>query len=46
MAAVIVFQRINGPILLGTTTDEAAMSAAMPMAPIWIAELEQRMRPP
>ena len=32
VAAVIVFQRIVGPVLLGTATDEAVIAAAMPMA--------------
>jgi glutathione S-transferase len=40
-AAVIVFQRIIGPVLLGTATDEAAIAAAMPMARICIAELNR-----
>jgi len=40
-AAVIVFQRIIGPVLLGTTTDEAAIAAAMPMAHACIAELDR-----
>ncbi len=40
-AAVIVFQRIIGPVLLGAATDEAAIAAAMPMARICIAELNR-----
>jgi glutathione S-transferase len=32
VAAVIVFQRIIGPALLGIATDEAAIAAAVPMA--------------
>lgn len=40
-AAVIVFQRIIGPALLGTATDEGAIAAAMPMARICIAELDR-----
>ena len=40
VAAVIVFQRIIGPALLGTTTDEAAIEAAMPLARICIAEVD------
>jgi glutathione S-transferase len=40
-AAVIVFQRIVGPALLGTLTDEAAITAAMPMARTCIAELDR-----
>jgi glutathione S-transferase len=38
---VIVFQRIIGPTLLGTTTDEAAVAAAVPMARVCIAELDR-----
>lgn len=41
VAAVVVFQRIVGPVLLGTTTDEAAIAAAMPMAKTCIAELDR-----
>jgi glutathione S-transferase len=41
VAAVIVFQRIIGPALLGTTTDEAVIAAAMPMGRICISELER-----
>ncbi len=40
-AAVIVFNRIIGPTLLGTTTDEAAVAAAVPMARVCIAELDR-----
>jgi glutathione S-transferase len=41
VAAVIVFQRIIGPVLLGTVTDEAAIDAVMPMARSCIAELNR-----
>lgn len=41
VAAVIVFQRIVGPMLLGTTTDEPAIAAAMPMGRTCIAELDR-----
>jgi len=41
VAAVIVFQRIVGPVLLGTATDEAVIAAAMPMAKLCIAELDR-----
>jgi glutathione S-transferase len=41
VAAVIVFQRIIGPVLLGTATDEAAVAAAMPMAEVCITELNR-----
>jgi glutathione S-transferase len=41
VAAVIVFQRIVGPALLGVTTDEAACVAALPMARTCIGELER-----
>jgi glutathione S-transferase len=40
-AAVIVFNRIVGPTLLGTTTDEAAVAAAVPMARVCVAELDR-----
>jgi glutathione S-transferase len=40
-AAIVVFQRIVGPALLGMATDEAAIEAAMPMARTCIAELDQ-----
>lgn len=40
-AAVIVFNRIVGPALLGTATDEAAIEAAMPIARTCIAELDR-----
>lgn len=39
-SAVIVFERIVGPILLGGTTDEGAVEAAVPMARTCIAELD------
>ena len=32
VSAVIVFQRIVGPVLMKTTPDEAAIAAALPMA--------------
>jgi len=41
VAAVIGFQRIIGPVLLGTRTDESAIAAAMPLARVCIGELEQ-----
>jgi glutathione S-transferase len=41
VAAVIVFQRIIGPTLLGAPTDEAAIAAAQPMARTCIAELDR-----
>jgi glutathione S-transferase len=41
VAAVIVFQRVVGPTLLGIATDEAAIEAAMPMARICITELDR-----
>jgi glutathione S-transferase len=41
VAAVIVFQRIVGPKLLGTPTDEAAITAALPMARTCITELDR-----
>jgi glutathione S-transferase len=41
VAAVIVFNRIVGPALLGIATDEAAIEAAMPMARTCIAELDR-----
>src|SRR5262245_17413968 len=40
-AAVIAFQRIVGPVLLGMTTDEAAVAAAVPMARVCVDELER-----
>ena len=40
-AAPIVFQRLIGPVLLGTATDEAAVAAAVPMAKTCVAELDQ-----
>jgi glutathione S-transferase len=40
-AAVVVFQRIVGPVLLGTTTDEAIIEAAIPMGRTCIAELDR-----
>ncbi len=41
VAAVIVFHRLIGPALLGTTADEAAIAAALPMARTCVAELER-----
>jgi len=41
VAAVIVFQRIIGPVLLGIKTDEAAIEAAVPMGRTCIAELDR-----
>jgi glutathione S-transferase len=41
VGAVIVFNRLVGPLLLGTAPDEAAIEAAMPIARICIAELER-----
>jgi glutathione S-transferase len=41
VAAVIVFERIVGPALLGTTTDEAVVDAAVPMGRVCIAELDR-----
>ncbi len=40
VAAVILFQRIIGPTLFGTATDEATIAAAMPMARVCISELD------
>ena len=36
-----MFQRIVGPVLLGTATDQAAIDAAMPMARVCIAQLDR-----
>ena len=41
VAAVIVFQRIIGPVLLGLATDEAAVAAALPVGRVCIAELDR-----
>jgi glutathione S-transferase len=41
VAAVIVFNRIVGPVLMGRTPDEAAIAAALPMAQTCIDELDQ-----
>ncbi len=41
VAAVIVFNRIVGPALLGLATDETAIEGAMPMARTCIAELDR-----
>jgi glutathione S-transferase len=40
-AAVIVFQRVIGPALLGLATNEEEIAAALPMARICIAELDR-----
>ena len=40
-AAVVVFQRIVGPMLLNITTDEAAVAGAVPMARVCVAELDR-----
>ena len=40
-AAIIVFQRVIGPLLLGLPTDEAAVTAAVPMARTCITELDR-----
>ncbi len=40
-AALIAFQRIIGPVLLGLPTDEAPIADAMPMARTCFAELER-----
>jgi glutathione S-transferase len=40
-AAVIVFQRIIGPVLLGKTTDEAAIEAVLPIGRTCVAELDR-----
>jgi len=41
VAAAIVFHRIIGPVLLGTSPDEAAIAEALPMGRTCIAELER-----
>jgi glutathione S-transferase len=41
VGAVIVFNRIVGPRLMGIAPDEAAIESAMPMARICVAELER-----
>jgi glutathione S-transferase len=41
VAAVIVFNRIVGPVLMGKSPDEAAIAAAMPMAQTCIEELDR-----
>ena len=40
-SAVIVFQRIVGPVLLGTTVDEAAIAAALPMGRTCVAQFDR-----
>ena len=41
VAAVIVFQRIIGPVLLGLATDQSAVAAALPDGRVCIAELDR-----
>ena len=41
VAAEIVGRRIIGPVLLGMTTDETAVAAAVPMGRVCIAELDR-----
>ena len=41
VAAVIVFQRLIGPVLLGLATDEATVAAALPQGRVCIAELDR-----
>lgn len=41
VAAVMVFQRLVGPVLLGMPTDEAAVAAAVPEGERCVAELER-----
>jgi glutathione S-transferase len=41
-SAIIVFQRVLGPALLGVPTDEAAVTAAVPMAQTCVSELDRR----
>ena len=41
VAAVIVFNRIVGPILIGLTPDEVAIAEALPMAQTCIAEFSR-----
>ncbi len=41
VSAVIVFQRIVGPALMGTTPDDTAIEAALPMGRTCIAELDR-----
>jgi glutathione S-transferase len=41
VAAVVVFQRIVGPALLGMATDETVVDAAVPMGRVCIAELDR-----
>jgi glutathione S-transferase len=40
-SAVIVFQRVIGPALLGTATDEAEVTAAVPIARTCVTELDR-----
>jgi len=40
-AAIIAFQRIVGPVLMGLKPDESAIATAMPMAKTCFAELER-----
>ena len=39
-ARIIVFQRIIGPALMGLTTDEAAVTTAMPAAELFLREID------
>ncbi len=41
VARIIVFQRIVGPVILGTTPDEAAVAAAVPDAERCLGELDR-----
>lgn len=41
VAGPVVFQRLIGPILLGTTPDEAAIAEALPTAQTCVAEFER-----
>lgn len=41
VAGPVVFQRLIGPILLGTTPDEAAIGEALPMARTCVAEFDR-----
>jgi glutathione S-transferase len=41
VARIIVFQRIVGPVIMGTTPDEAAIAAAVPDAERCLGELDR-----
>jgi glutathione S-transferase len=41
VARIIVFHRVVGPALLGTTPDEAAIAAAVPDATLCLGELNR-----